>query len=45
MSAVARMAAVCAQPSGNTDAGTYYVKVSKKLGTPTALGYALYLEH
>lgn len=43
--AIARGASMCVQPSGNPDAGTYYIKVRKKQGTPTSLGYALYLEH
>jgi hypothetical protein len=45
MQAVARMSGVCVLPTGNTDAGTYYVRVRKVIGQPTSLGYALYLEH
>jgi hypothetical protein len=43
--AIARMPSMCVQPTGNTDAGTYYLRVRKTVGMPTGLGYALYLEH
>jgi hypothetical protein len=43
--AIARMTSMCVQPNGNPDSGTFYVKVRKKQGMPTSLGYALYLEH
>jgi hypothetical protein len=38
-------ASACVIPPGNPDAGTFYISVQKLAGTPTQLGYALYLAH
>ncbi len=43
--AIARMGSACVAPNGNPSSGTFYVRVRKLMGAPTALGYALYLEH
>jgi hypothetical protein len=43
--AMPRVGGVCVSPTGNPDAGTFYLTVAKTAGSPTALGYAIYLEH
>jgi hypothetical protein len=43
--AMPRVGGVCVSPTGNPDSGTFYITVTKTAGSPTALGYGLYLEH
>jgi hypothetical protein len=38
-------ASQCVQPTGSPSSGTFYIQVKKLAGSPTALGYALYLDH